>query len=126
MRNSRMICPKCSGETEITSYDEIRVDRCKNCKGLWFQGNELSTLRQDTWMADYIIDSGDRSVGKRFNRIQNIRCPECNEEMKQEFDREQPHILYETCPNGHGSFLDAGEFTDLVHKTFWDKFKRSI
>ena len=43
--------------------------------------------------------------------------------MKQESDEEQPHIVYESCPDGHGSFLDAGEFTDLVHKTFWDKFK---
>jgi Zn-finger nucleic acid-binding protein len=32
--------------------------------------------------------------------------------------------MYETCPNGHGTFLDAGEFTDLMHRTFWDRFKR--
>ncbi len=120
-----MICPKCSGETEITSYDDIRVDRCTRCKGLWFQTGELAELRQDTWMADYIIDSGDARLGKKFNRIGNIHCPECSEDMIQEFDEDQPHILYESCPNGHGSFLDAGEFTDLVHKTFWDRFKSS-
>jgi len=44
--------------------------------------------------------------------------------MLQEFDEEQPHITYESCPNGHGTYLDSGEFTDLVRKTFWDKFKR--
>jgi len=37
----------------------------------------------------------------------------------------QPHIIYESCPAGHGTFLDAGEFTDLVNKTFWDKFKKA-
>ena len=36
-----------------------------------------------------------------------------------------PHVVYECCPEGHGVFLDAGEFTDLMHKTFWDKFKRA-
>jgi hypothetical protein len=44
--------------------------------------------------------------------------------MVEEADPEQPHIVYETCPDDHGTFLDAGEFTDLVHKTFWDRFKR--
>lgn len=121
-----MICPKCSAETESTSYDDIRVDRCTNCKGLWFESGELEQLRQDTWMADYILDSGDPKVGKQFNRIDKIRCPECGELMREEFDHDQPHIMYETCPNGHGTFLDAGEFTDLLHVTFWDKFKRII
>ena len=119
-----MICPKCSAETEITSYDDIRVDRCTNCKGLWFESGELEQLRKDTWMADYILDSGEAEVGKRYNRIDKIQCPECLAQMKEEFDPDQPHIMYEVCPNGHGTFLDAGEFTDLVHNTFWDRFKK--
>lgn len=119
-----MICPKCSGETEVVSYDEIQVDRCTNCSGLWFDTGELEQLRKDTWMADYILDTGNASEGRKFNRIDTIHCPQCRELMKEEFDAGQPHIMYETCPNGHGSFLDAGEFTDLVKKTFWDRFKR--
>jgi len=119
-----MICPKCSGETEITSYDEVRIDRCTNCGGLWFESGELDALRKDTWMADYVIDSGDPKVGRQYNRIEKVLCPECGVLMNEEFDADQPHIMYETCPSGHGAFLDAGEFTDLVHKTFWDRFKR--
>jgi len=110
---------------EITSYDQIKVDRCTNCKGLWFQPEELAALRNDIWMADYILDEGDAKVGKKYNQIVAIQCPECGVAMKQEFDAEQPHIIYESCPDGHGTYLDAGEFTDIVHKTFWDKFKRS-
>jgi Zn-finger nucleic acid-binding protein len=110
---------------EITSYDQIKVDRCVNCKGLWFQPEELLALRNDIWMADYVLDQGDVKVGKKYNQIVAIHCPECEADMKQEFDSEQPHIIYESCPNGHGTYLDAGEFTDIVKKTFWDKFKRS-
>jgi Zn-finger nucleic acid-binding protein len=118
-------CPKCHHDMELASYDRIQVDRCTHCKGLWFDSGELEELRKDTWMADYILDEGDRKVGKQFNRISAIHCPVCNKDMREEFDAEQPHILYETCPDGHGSFLDAGEFTDLVNKTFWDRFKSS-
>lgn len=116
-------CPKCSGEMALVSYDEIKVDRCILCGGLWFQPNELRALRDDIWMADYILDSGDKRAGKKANAIKDIECPQCGITMLQEADEEQAHITYETCPNGHGIFLDAGEFTDLVHKTFWDKFK---
>ncbi len=49
---------------EIASYDEIKVDRCTGCKGLWFQPEELAALRNDIWMADYILDQGTpRSAG---------------------------------------------------------------
>ncbi|KAA9133352.1 hypothetical protein F3N42_03095 [Marinihelvus fidelis] len=120
-----MICPKCSAEMEIAIYDEVRVDRCTNCKGLWFDTGELERLRKDTWMADYILDTGSASEGKKYNRIDKINCPHCGVAMKEEFDADQPHIMYETCPDGHGTFLDAGEFTDLVKKTFWDRFKRA-
>ncbi len=110
---------------ELVSYDKIKVDRCTACGGLWFQPDELRDLRDDIWMADYIIDSGDKKVGRAANRNKDINCPQCDIAMLQESDPEQAHITYESCPKGHGIFLDAGEFTDLVHKTFWDKFKRA-
>lgn len=119
-----MQCPKCSSDFEVVSYDGIKIDRCVSCKGLWFQPDELAKLRDDIWMADYILDDGDDNTGRKFNRIGAIHCPQCDSDMRQEFDAEQPHIIYESCPNGHGTFLDAGEFTDLVKKTFWDRFKR--
>ncbi len=74
-----MQCPKCSGEMELVSYNQIEVDRCTSCGGLWFQPEELRNLRDDIWMADYIIDSGDKSVGKKANALKEYPCPECNE-----------------------------------------------
>ncbi len=120
-----MNCPKCSGEMELVSYDGIKVDRCTSCGGLWFQPEELRALRDDIWMADYIIDSGDKNAGRKANANKEIDCPQCGKLMQHEADAEQKHITYESCPDGHGTFLDAGEFTDLVRKTFWDRFKRA-
>lgn len=119
-----MKCPKCSAEFETVSYKRIKVDRCTGCKGLWFQPEELAELRDDIFHADYILDKGKAKTGKQFNRVTAIDCPECGAGMQLESDKEQAHIVYETCPAGHGTFLDAGEFSDLVKKTFWDRFKR--
>lgn len=120
-----MNCPKCFSAMETTTYSGYKIERCTGCKGLWFQPDELATLREDDWMADYVLDEGKARVGREYNRVRDIVCPQCDAQMEQESDEEQPHIVYEACPNGHGVFLDAGEFTDLVHKTFWDKFKPS-
>lgn len=118
-----MHCPKCFAAMEVVSYSGIKVDRCTGCKGLWFQPDELRDLREDAWMADYILDEGKPRVGREYNRVRDIACPECEAPMTQESDPDQQHIVYESCPNGHGVFLDAGELTDLIHKTFWDRFK---
>lgn len=120
-----MKCPKCPGEMENVSYDEVKVDRCRACGGLWFDSGELEELRQDTWMADYVIDTGDPRTGKHLNQRDSVACPVCETAMARESDDDQRHIVYERCAQGHGTFLDAGEFTDLVHKTFWDRFKRA-
>ena len=119
-----MDCPKCSGEMELVYYSRIEVDRCKDCGGLWFQPEELRRLRDDVWMADYIIDTGDKVAGKKADAIKDYHCPICGDSMLHENDKNQKHITYESCPNGHGTYLDSGELTDLVKKTFWDKFKR--
>ena len=120
-----MNCPKCMSEMEKMSFKEMRIDRCTSCKGLWFAPKVLAELRKDTFMADYILDDGKAKVGKQYDEVRDIRCPVCSTAMVKETDSEQRHISYESCPNGDGSFFDAGEFTDLVRKTFWDKFKPS-
>lgn len=120
-----MQCPKCSSSMETATFDEVEVDRCTGCKGLWFQKGELARLREETWMADYVLDEGSAKIGRKYNSITAVDCPECGADMKQESDPSQPHIVFETCPEDHGTFLDAGEFTDLLHKTFWDRFKRA-
>ena len=118
-----MNCPKCMSEMDRMSFKEMRIDRCSSCKGLWLAPNVLAELRKDTFMADYILDEGKVKVGKQYDEVRDIRCPSCESEMVKVTDQEQNHITYESCPEGHGVFLDAGEFTDLVHKTFWDRFK---
>lgn len=107
----------------IVLYDGRKIQRCSQCQGLWFSQEDLAVLRRDEWMADYILDPGKARTGRKYDRLTGITCPDCSTPMKHETDDEQPHILYEVCPKGHGVFLDAGEFTDLIHKTFWDRFK---
>lgn len=56
-----MECPKChSTMEEVTFGRNMVIDRCTNCKGIWFDAGEAETLK-GKWMSEF-IDSGDPEV----------------------------------------------------------------
>ncbi len=116
-----MTCPKCYAEMEKVTYGGVEVDRCKVCKGIWFDLGERETLKGIE--GSQAIDSGDPEVGKRFNRLDRIDCPQCKTQMIRMVDAGQPHIWYEACSVCNGAFFDAGEFTDYKEETILDFFR---
>ena len=70
-----------------------------------------------------VLDFGDPRVGQEYNKVDEINCPECGSQMDKTSDERQTHIWYESCPKGHGTFYDAGEFTDLKYDTFMDRLR---
>ena len=53
-----MQCPKCAHDMERVTFNGVEVDRCKLCKGIWFDATEHETLRQ--MEGAEAIDVGDR------------------------------------------------------------------
>ena len=72
------------------------------------------------------LDRGDPSVGKKYDKIENVKCPECQVVMNKVADEKQTHIWYETCPQCDGMFFDAGEFSDLKYDTLMDRLRDLI
>ncbi len=105
---------------EVTYGRNMTIDRCTNCKGIWFDTGEAEAL-EGKWMSE-LVDSGDPAVGREYNKIANVECPRCGKTMKKLSDPKQPHIWYEVCEE-HGVYFDAGEFADYKHETLLDKFR---
>ena len=117
-----MKCPKCQGQMQEKSYGhKIRVRRCENCFGLFCKPDMLAEMLEE-WMSE-VLDCGKANVGKEFDKIENIDCPECQVEMEKIFDQKQPHIWLESCNQCNGIFFDAQEFTDLKYITLLDFFR---
>ncbi len=118
-----MKCPKCTNDMETVKYGsgDRQVQRCTHCSGIWFKPSDVTRLKH-TFKAE-VIDAGDPKIGQEFNKIENINCPVCEAKMDLKSDNKQTHIWYESCPEGHGMFFDAGEFTDLAQETFSDYIK---
>jgi Zn-finger nucleic acid-binding protein len=103
-----MQCPKCKKSMTEVNCDDVVIDRCISCAGLWFDNGEAETL-SSKWIAEF-IDVGDTKVGEKMDEIDNISCPRCGELMRRYFDLSNTHLQYEECDK-HGKFFDAGEFT---------------
>ena len=42
-----MKCPKCGMQLEELPLDDVRVDKCLSCEGLWLDKGELEVIRQE-------------------------------------------------------------------------------
>ncbi|MCH7820865.1 MAG: MFS transporter [Proteobacteria bacterium] len=119
-----MQCPKCRTDMEQVDYEGVEIDRCKYCKGIWFDAGESEALRNKKAAA--AIDTGDARIGKRANEINRYPCPRCGGGMVRVVDARQTHIWYEVCSSCSGSFFDAGEFSDITQTTIADFFRLAI
>ena len=103
-----MECPKCSAKMEEVNFQNVEIDRCEGCSGLWFDTGEAESLSR-TWVTEW-LDIGDPEIGEKFDHADKVLCPRCNVAMENHFDLEKSQICFEVCPT-HGKFFDAGEFT---------------
>ncbi|NEP15069.1 MAG: zf-TFIIB domain-containing protein [Symploca sp. SIO1A3] len=114
-------CPKCSGTLEQVVYADIEVDRCTDCKGIWFDSLEAQQLKKIKGSES--IDVGDTTTGQQFNEMGKINCPKCETQMTKMVDLNQSHIWYEKCPVCYGIWFDAGEFRDFKQENLLDLVK---
>jgi Zn-finger nucleic acid-binding protein len=106
-------CPKCRADMEQVTHAGVEVDRCRHCRGLWFDAGEIEALSNRSAAA--ALDTGDVHTGRQHNALEDYDCPRCGGNMQRTVDARQPHITFEICRDCQGAFLDAGEFRDLTH-----------
>jgi Zn-finger nucleic acid-binding protein len=110
-----MKCPTCSNLMIVVEHNEIELDYCTNCQGVWFDSEELELLLESMSL---------ESLNLFLNNIINFpeakslekkrRCPICNQKMKKTTIGQQPEILIDVCQQGHGLWFDSGEVGQLI------------
>jgi Zn-finger nucleic acid-binding protein len=106
---------------EKVTFEGIEVDRCTNCKGIWFDFQEQKQLKGVKGSSR--IDVGDAATGRQMNQAGKVNCPRDGTLLTHMVDLKQPHIAYEACPHCYGVFFDAGEFKDYSQKTLVESLK---
>lgn len=97
------MCPKCqqpSLKQKYVSEMNLTVDCCPRCKGIWFDGGELSQAMPE---ADRRVQIPRTAV-----RLQAL-CPACCRPLLA-FPYPGTRVVIEMCRRCGGLWLDAGEF----------------
>lgn len=119
-----MNCPKCSGAMESVTHAGTTVDRCTSCGGIWFDAFEAEELIDTE--GGKSVDTGSTVKGWQMNRIRDINCPHCGEQMQTVSDVKESLVTFEVCAKCHGYYMDAGEFRDIAHTNLPEKATESI
>lgn len=108
-----MKCPKCDGTLQRVQIDQVDVDQCDRCSGLWFDLGELQKVlaAEDVQKIRSTIDrSGTQDA-------QRAICPVCGGagKMVPVVSRNR-EVHVDTCSICYGQWLDGGELEQLRKK----------
>jgi Zn-finger nucleic acid-binding protein len=118
-------CPKCGTTMRQLRVDEIVIDRCETCYGIWLDGGERLKITSSPKLAD-VVDIGQARTGRAQDRLTQIDCPRCRQRMQHKKHPDQQHVGFEECQECGGSFFDAGELRDLSRLTLSDLLKHLL
>lgn len=109
-----MNCPICETPLIALELDQVEVDHCRACGGVWLDPDEMDLLLEGSVGRDEIrahLKWGEPSEEK------SRRCPICRHKMEKARVRRKadaPGIQIDRCGRGHGTWLDGGELHAIV------------
>ena len=110
-----MLCPVCHQDTLIVEYQNIELDYCPACHGVWFDAGELELLMGSAGVEDFqrylegIVRAPEVETTEKKHK-----CPACNHKMKKTYIDRDNKILVDVCHVGDGIWFDGGEVQNLI------------
>ncbi len=117
-----MDCPVCNNAMVTLELDEVEVDCCFDCGGIWLDAGELELLLGDSKAANELLG--------QFSKVHSAEtarnCPICDKQMKKVQaggTRENPLIIDE-CVKGDGLWFDKGELQTITASGNFDQARK--
>lgn len=112
-------CPVDDFTLKPMEYEDVAVDICLHCGGVWLDAGELEIL-QKTQDSDFRgvprseLDSVTAADGMAQSRGEGARdCVSCKDPMEKCEYAFSSQVMIDRCSKGHGIWLDKGELARL-------------
>ncbi|MBN1457656.1 MAG: zf-TFIIB domain-containing protein [Sedimentisphaerales bacterium] len=106
-----MDCPVCKTAMITFELNDVEVDQCLECYGIWLDAGELEMLLPDSGQAKKVLSS--------FKQMADCeetprKCPICLKKMhKVNVGSGESTVLIDSCAKGDGLWFDKGELQDI-------------
>lgn len=95
----------------------IKVDACEECKGTWFDADELRRAKDSAdddlrWL-DFELFGEKEGKYLSSKADTSSQCPECAVPLTA-LEYADSKVIVDACRNGHGEWLDSKEFDKII------------
>ena len=111
-----MLCPDCDEDMLILEYNDIELDYCDECSGIWLDEGELELLLKPDSDSSVMGVLMENSKGHRKG---DRECPVCGKRMLLVdipivSDGDEVFVEIDKCPLNHGLWFDNGELQQIL------------
>ena len=114
-----MDCPVCTNAMITLELEEVEIDYCTDCGGIWLDAGELEELLGQADKAAKLLASfkpDPKSAEKPRN------CPIRDKKMQKiVVGQDKPTLLIDKCAKGDGLWFDNGELHDIFDRAQLDE-----
>jgi Zn-finger nucleic acid-binding protein len=114
-----MDCPLCKNAMITLELQNVEIDFCTDCGGIWLDAGELEMLLGEVEKAKRLLDSFkiDSTSAEKTRK-----CPICLKKMQKIIvGTSTPILLIDKCKKGDGLWFDKGELQDIFDRAHLDK-----
>ena len=119
-----MDCPVCKNAMITLELEDVEIDHCIDCGGIWLDAGELELLLGDTQHAEQLLNSFkvDSDCAEKPRK-----CPICRKKMQKIIvGLTEPALLIDKCAKGHGLWFDQGELQDVLKVGSFDEENKIV
>ncbi len=113
----RLRCPRCATDLVGRLIDEVLIDECTGCHGVWVNMTALERVIEERRQAraEQILGSlaPAETSAQPAGGAMYIRCPECDVVMNRRMFARGSGIIVNVCRN-HGTWFDGGELPAVI------------
>jgi hypothetical protein len=107
----------------VLELDEVEIDHCISCAGIWLDSGELELLLEGSKEKDNLLSSFELDKG---NKERVRKCPICLKTMQKVLCGTDKKILIDKCRSNHGIWLDVNELEEIIKMGYLDKDNRVL
>jgi Zn-finger nucleic acid-binding protein len=111
-----VICPVCRQQMIVVEHENIELDYCVRCKGVWFDASELDLLFRSLDLAQGHDAASLMKLPKRRPVEAPRKCPRCRKKMHKMMIGQEPEVMIDSCVKGHGLWFDGGELGQVIQQ----------
>ena len=114
-----MDCPVCKSAMITLELEDVEIDYCTSCSGIWLDAGELELLLGEPRNAAELLDSFEFDSKCRE---EERKCPICDKKMQKiVVGSSKPSLLIDKCRRGDGLWFDRGELNDIFERAKLDE-----